>query len=408
MNDLKAIFRFELKSILVKKAYKVSTIFFCIIALILGMLPFIIEKGAALFNNPGSQKENKEKNIVGIISKDERYSPEILQTLIPNGTVKEYNDVSELKNEILSGKVSSAYVIDKDHITHLLKNRSFSDINNSVIAGLNGIRRKYLYNEAGIDFNKAMELDKNTFAVSEEILGKDGVSNFAYAYFLVIAVFLMVSIYGQMAAMSVAKEKNDRTMELLITSTDTGKLINGKVMAVFLATMLQGAIFCVFFAIGFFISKSSWSNFLPKTFSLPTQVVVSFVLFFIVGFIFYLYLYAMLGALVSKVEDVAQSLGMVSTMLGLCYMASLSATYFPTQLYVKILSYIPFSSMFTMFLRCALDKVSNIEVAASLIILVISTVFVSWLSAAIYKVGTLQYGGKIPFFKALKMLKEDK
>ena len=61
-------------------------------------------------------------------------------------------------------------------------------------------------------------------------------------------------------------------------------------------------------------------------------------------------------------------------------------------LLVKVFSFIPFTSPMVMFARIAMSVVPMGEVAASVIILIVSAVLIGVLSAKIYRAGVLIYG----------------
>lgn len=61
-----------------------------------------------------------------------------------------------------------------------------------------------------------------------------------------------------------------------------------------------------------------------------------------------------------------------------------------------------------MFARIAMGSVSMVEVVISGVILVASIIGAGWLSAVIYRMGTLRYGNPIKFTKILKEMKNDK
>ena len=62
------------------------------------------------------------------------------------------------------------------------------------------------------------------------IQGKDTQANYWYCYALVIVVFMMIIIYGQMIATSITTEKSNRSIEVLVTTTDSYSLLFGKVI----------------------------------------------------------------------------------------------------------------------------------------------------------------------------------
>ena len=74
---------------------------------------------------------------------------------------------------------------------------------------------------------------------------------------------------------------------------------------------------------------------------------------------------------------------------------------------IKVLSYVPFSSLIAMFTRSAMGTVTVPEISLSLAILVGSTILVGLLASKIYKRATLMYGNPIKLTKALKWIKKD-
>lgn len=59
---------------------------------------------------------------------------------------------------------------------------------------------------------------------------------------------------------------------------------------------------------------------------------------------------------------------------------------------MKAASFIPFTSPMAMFTRIALGHVEPYEIVISVAVLLISTVLIGYLAAAIYKIGVLMYG----------------
>ena len=73
---------------------------------------------------------------------------------------------------------------------------------------------------------------------------------------------------------------------------------------------------------------------------------------------------------------------------------------------IKVLSFLPFSSYTTMFMRVAMGSVAVWEIIVSFIILIASVIGAGMLGAALYRMGTLRYGNPIKLSTALKGLKK--
>jgi ABC-2 type transport system permease protein len=136
------------------------------------------------------------------------------------------------------------------------------------------------------------------------------------------------------------------------------------------------------------------------------------VAFMLVGLFLYAVLSALCGSLVSKPEDTAKAiqpvmyLSMIGYMLGL-----ILGTSDPTNVIIKVTSYIPFLSSYSMPLRLASNTTSLTSAFVSLGILVLFTVLLTIFSAQLYKSNVLVYseGGTFSALKqSISIMKNDR
>jgi ABC-2 type transport system permease protein len=218
------------------------------------------------------------------------------------------------------------------------------------------------------------------------------------AYALVILTFMAVLTYGNWVAQSVAEEKSNRVMELLITAATPRQLLAGKVLGTGAAGLTQYAVIVATAAIAFIASAPLAENLggvAGSAPSLPTitiPMVLAFAGLFFGGFLLYSTLYAATGSMVSRVEDVQQAAGplMVLAMGG--YFASFAALNAPDANWVAVLSQVPFFAPYLMPVRVLLTSVSASEVLISLALLAVAIVVAIWIAARIYSAGVLLYG----------------
>lgn len=110
----------------------------------------------------------------------------------------------------------------------------------------------------------------------------------------------------------------------------------------------------------------------------------------------------MLGALVSKTEDISKSSMPVLMIYIVSFFIAIFGMTDSNSMLMKVASYIPFTSGNAMFVRASMGSVELWEVLLSGGILAASCVVAGVLAAKIFRFGTLHYGNPIKFRTALK------
>jgi ABC-2 type transport system permease protein len=229
-----------------------------------------------------------------------------------------------------------------------------------------------------------------------ESLGKDQMQNFFYTYIMIFALYMVILLYGQMVAMSVATEKSSRAMELLITSAKPINMMFGKVLAACLAGLIQ--LICIFgSALVFYnLNRSYWgeNGIIDSFFDIPPELFIYMLVFFLLGFLIYAFLYGAISSTVSKLEDINTAVQPVTFLFLFGFMVVIFSMTSASvdNILMKVCSYIPFTSPMAMFTRIAMSTVPWYEIALSIGILIASTFGIGVLSAKIYRVGVLMYG----------------
>jgi ABC-2 type transport system permease protein len=129
-------------------------------------------------------------------------------------------------------------------------------------------------------------------------------------------------------------------------------------------------------------------------FNIPAELLAYMLIFFVLGFLIYAFMFGAVGSTASKLEDINTSVMPVTLIFiagFMVVMTSMSSGNVDNTL-MTVFSYIPFTSPMAMFTRIALSTVAWYEIAASIVILIASTVGIGVLSAKIYRMGVLLYG----------------
>lgn len=229
-------------------------------------------------------------------------------------------------------------------------------------------------------------------------------------------LYMFIIIYGQMVMTSIIEEKNNRVLEIVVSSVRPFNLMLGKITGVGLVAVTQILIWALLIGTGVSVAvpfltpenlgqdtpqevMAAVSQFTDPTFLL--SLFVNVLLFFIGGFLFYASIYAAIGSAVSNVQDASQlsSIATLPVIIGI--VGSMSIINDPGSTLAFWLSVIPFTSPMTMMARLPYG-VAAWEIVVSLVVLYLSSLFIIWLCGKIYRVGIFMYGKKPTVMEMLK------
>jgi len=129
-------------------------------------------------------------------------------------------------------------------------------------------------------------------------------------------------------------------------------------------------------------------------------MIIAFLLFFVMGFLFYSTLFAAAGATVNSDQEAQQAAQPIILLLVASILFVQPILLAPTSTMAKVLSWLPFSAPIVMPLRMSITPIPALELAGVLLGLAVSCAAAIWLSSRIYRVGLLMYG-KRPSFREL-------
>lgn len=404
MKQFFNVLTFELNNYFKNKAYLLSTVLISAFLVIGLSIPKFFNTDN-LFDG-----DNDTKN--SIVLYDKNNTLDSIDKLTPyfgDVEIVTVSSESDAKDKVNNGDIKSGFIINSfTDYTYLVCNSDFKDTNQKIYEqAISKLFREDYLTSKGLNAEEMESLFNMPINSNVEILGKDSVSNFAYTYGLIFIIYFVVIAYGQLIATSITSEKSNRAIEVLVTSTNTNSLIFGKVIAGAIASLIQVGLILSSGLISYKVNSSAWDNKLDMIFNIPSEVLICFTLFGIIGFLFYSFIFGTLGALVSKTEDISKSVMPITMIFVVVFMLVMFNLTNPDGTVIKVLSYVPFSSLIAMFTRSAMGTVTVPEISLSLAILVGSTILVGLLASKIYKRATLMYGNPIKLTKALKWIRKD-
>jgi len=409
MNNVYKIFLFEFKNKFKEKSIMISAIIMISMIFIGTFIPSIVNKVTNKTEEEKIKEETKEMEKVGIIINDKEIEPFVLNEQLKQA--KKYSNEEDLINDIKSKEIKMGFVILNDTNYKILRSGSdhtFSNINDYGIKdNLSIYAKNKFYNKHNIDPKLVKEAEKIEITSTIEDIGKNAENNYFIAYIGTFVIYFIIIMFGVAVSTSIAREKNDRTMELLITNTSSTSLIVGKVFASLVFSIGQIIVMLLVGILGVYINKASYPpnilNILVQNVS-PSLIVV-FLTFSFFGCLMYFFVYAALGSLVSRVEDVNNAIGPIQTIFVIAFIISVTGMSTPNSPILIVSSFIPFTSPMAMFVRYSMTVVPTMEVIISLVLLIITTILLAILSIKIYRQATLNYGNKLSLMKVLKSIK---
>jgi ABC-2 type transport system permease protein len=264
--------------------------------------------------------------------------------------------------------------------------------------------------KVGLDNEKMKEitfipLDFSTERITERGRGGSGMASVMFGFAIGFLLYLSIVIYGQTIMSGVLEEKTTRVAEVVMSSVPTDTLLAGKVLGVGAVGLTQQILWIATTYVLLKLRAPIMEKLGAPTmnFTLPDITVSAgllFLLFFLLGFIFYSSLYAAVGSSVNSESEARQAATPLLVMIVSTGVFIQPVLLNPTGTAAKVLSLVPVSSPIIMPIRMAVTGVPPLELTASLVFLAIGCVAALWLASRIYRVGLLMYG-KRPTMKEM-------
>jgi len=253
----------------------------------------------------------------------------------------------------------------------------------------------------------------------------------ALSYIMGFLMYIVIFIYGSMVMRSVMEEKINRIVEVMISSVKPFTLMLGKIMGVGLVGLTQLMIWMILIPILLFIvgatmgldsaaSSGEAAEMLKQMeesgeFNLALVlseikqlnwllILPSFVIFFLGGYFIYSSLFAAVGSAIGDDLGEGQQLMLPIIIPVILALTMVSAVFNDPDGPIAVFgSMFPLFSPIVMPARLPFDP-PIWQVIVSILILIVSVIFMTWMAGRIYRVGILMYGKKVSFKELGKWL----
>lgn len=424
-NKINIIIGREFRERVAKKSFLITTLLMPVLMLALMVTPALI----AVFSTP-SQRVVAVDDPTGVIypalkGADLEYAKFVEVRGDADSVLRDtqYDAVLAVSPDVVSNPATGVTLFLHDAASMELE----SAIRNVVKQAVEEQRLKSyeIENLAKILDEIQADVNLRTVRIDESGEGESTSSMLSYAIgiFMAFILYMFLLMYGQMVMTSIIEEKNNRVLELVVTSVKPMQLMLGKILGVGLVAVVQVVIWGVLLCL---ISAFVVPAILPESITQQVDMLnagtldaaaattdidllqaisvlgsvwfiaklFGYILLFLVGgFLFYASIFAAIGSAVDNIQDASQlqSFAVLPIIVGL--IIGMAAAADPNTPLAFWSSVIPFTSPMVMLIRIPFD-IPGWEIWVSVAALYLSFVLMAWFAAKIYRVGIFMHGKK--------------
>ena len=417
MHKVWAVIRREFVERVRNKWFLISTVLGPVFMLGIGILPGLLMTRSGRVNhivvvNAGGG--TLAERVRTQLTRSGRFSVSILGTSDARIAAVEDSLGTEVRDEAIDGYLAlSSATVEAGNAEY--RGRNVSSLTDMAI--LEGALRQSVVverlNRRGVDPAVVQEAQGRINLKTERISrqgkgGESGQASFFLGYGVGLVLYMVILLYGINVMRSVIEEKQTRIIEILVSSLKPFQLMLGKVIGVGAVGMFQ---FGIWTLTGHLLVRNRTR--ILAAFNVPAaamnsmqmpsisgQLLAVAIAYFLLGYLLYSALFAVVGAACNTESEAQQAQQPVMMLLVASLIVSFSALSDPSGPLAVGASLVPLSAPIIMPVRVATSDVAPAQIGLSLAIMAATVVVVVWGAARVYRIGILMYG-KRPSIKEL-------
>ena len=215
-----------------------------------------------------------------------------------------------------------------------------------------------------------------------------------------VLFIIAVNVSGGYLLQAVVEEKENRTMEILVTSISPTQLMAGKVVGNLMVGLTQLVIWIFFVIVGLNLAP----NFLDME-SVPA-LDIKYVLLLagtlLPAFVMIAAAMGALGATATESREAQQLAGLFTLPIVVPFWFTSQIMFNPNGALAVGMSMFPLTAPIAMPLRAGFTNIPWWQITITITVLVALAAFSLWLAGKIFRIGMLRYGKKVPFKEAFQ------
>jgi len=248
-------------------------------------------------------------------------------------------------------------------------------------------------------------LDPKKEAGEEAVSIADKIRQWApigFVYLLWIAIFTI----AQMLLNNTIEEKSNRIIEVLLSSVTPGELMMGKLGGIAAVGLTMIGAWIVSLVAILTLKAGQEAEIAGELLKVlkTSGLLTSFVLYFVLGYLLYAGIFLAIGSLCNTLKEAQNMMGPIMIVMIVPLMTMMFIPKEPNGTLATVLSWIPLYTPFVMMNRAAADP-PMFDRVGTMILLIVTTVTVLWLSGRIFRVGILRTGQPPKFMELVRWVK---
>jgi ABC-2 type transport system permease protein len=308
-----------------------------------------------------------------------------------------YPDETSAMADLQAGKLQAYFVISADYLqTGKAKEVFLSQPKGMGIQQFNSFLAVNLLAKEPADIVKRIEAGSQITVQSTDKsreASPDQIVNLVLPFIAGILFIVGMMTSSGYLMQAVAEEKENRTMEIMVTSVSPGQLMSGKVIADIAVGVTQLVVWSIFIVLGLLIGK----NYVPWLSGLQFsgEMVATITLVMVPAFIMISGLMAAVGATVTEASEGQQVMGLFTIPIWIPYFFIATFMQSPNSPLAIALSIFPLTAPMAISMRIGFTAIPAWQLIISVGILVLSAIGAVWLAGRAFRLGMLRYGQRL-------------
>lgn len=415
MNHIRQVFTYELGRNLRRRGYLFATFGIPIIALLL----LVGYHFVTTLNQDGSEPQagSSAGNIFGVPN-DPNAGRSIgyvdLANVVPEGMnteiMRPYADESAAQAALEAGEIDSYYVIAADYwetgdVTLILPTLSMDRITEGPVRNLIQSALREQIDDEALYFRLVDPSNVQQVNVQREAPAgsQDFGASFLLVYVFVIALMLSLFMTNGYLLQAVIEEKENRVVEILISTLRPSQLLIGKILAYGVLGLFQLVVWVAALLIALQLGQVLEGISILAQLFIPMDALPLVLLFFLLAYLMFAAGYGIIGALSTSMREGPQFVVVFTlpAVIPLYFITSFIET--PDATLPVILSLIPITAPLAMTMRLLVTVVPLWQIGLSIGLLVLMILFLMWLAGRLFRVQIL-LSGQLPRLRDIPRL----
>lgn len=326
-------------------------------------------------------------------------------------------DIGEAKKQLKDDKIDGYLVKSSDEYTLITASNSGSKFDQTKIQNaltqINMAEKAAKLNlkqEDLIALQTPAKLTMKTQSDKGETSGGNdkNMANYFVSLGIGVVIFMLLTFYTSMMAQEIANEKSNRIMEILLAATSAKIQYYGKIIGISLLVATHLLTYVVLGGIAAILLKGN--KMVKGMTQLFDGVDISFLVIaavmLILGVISYLVLTAIIASIVNDQSQVQQAVQPIIYLSMIGYVASFASSSMPTNMVIKVLSFLPFVSPSLMPSRLAIQYASITDAIIAGVLQLLALILIAKFGEKVYAKNVLSYSDEKVFKQFMRNLKK--